>query len=90
MIRQLKSRPRHRRERDRSSAMITMKAMLIHGSDQPAPGRTARKRRCSPATSPRSRRPGSETPDDSVRHTLSASSRAAGSLSTRRSPSLRR
>ena len=76
MIRQLKV-AHDTAVKDRSSAMITLKAMLIHGSDQLRQD-TARKRRlCSPATLPHYGQLGLK-PQTTAFATLSASSRAAG------------
>ena len=69
MIRQLKV-AHDTGVKDRSAAMITMKAMLIHGSDQLRQD-TARKTQIMLARHLASLRPARlKTPDDSIRHTL--------------------
>ena len=69
MIRQLKV-AHDTAVKDRSSAMITLKAMLIHGSDQLRQD-TGRKTQIMLARHLASLRPTRlETPDDSIRHTL--------------------
>ena len=74
MIRQLKV-AHDTAVKDRSSAMITLKAMLIHAPDQLRHD-TARKSQVMLARQLGSLRPAKlETPDDSIRHTLRALAR---------------